>query len=191
MKTSTTKFLWRFCFADAKKEVIIQCVSAPMHFVYTDTLVRQNIIQRTDSFYKPFKILFEVRSFYACQTLFWEFIHVLMMVLAQMQGKKFIISNGLFRFQFIPYHFKFFKFSPINCNKSIFYLWFIYLIEFIIFMYVHLNNFSLNFARSWSRIKLRCTRYSTNPKMLQALIKQKILHVVVWWKWAATLPCQL
>ena len=61
---------------------------------------------------------------------------------------KVILSNGrYFSFHLISYHCKSFKFSPFDCSKFRFYLWFIYLIEFMLFMHVHLNNCLLNFAR--------------------------------------------
>jgi hypothetical protein len=71
------------------------------------------------------------------------------MVLAQMQGKKSDnIKWPILQFHLIPYHSKFIKFSLSICSKSRFYLYFDYLIEFMMPLHVHLNNYALNFVGS-------------------------------------------
>jgi hypothetical protein len=74
---------------------------------------------------------------------------------------------------------------------SLFYLSFIYIIEFMLCMKMHLNNCSLHFVGLWFRIKFKCKRYSTSPKIPWALTRRKISQEYVWWKWTIGLPYQL
>ena len=66
------------------------------------------------------------------------------MVLAQIQGKKVLISNAqIFKFQLIPYCSKC-KFSLYIFSKSIFYIYADYWIEFMMPLHVDLNYYAFN-----------------------------------------------
>ena len=132
-------------------------------------------------FFNPIEIIFQFIFFYAFQTLFLRFYWSIGIGFPSNIGKKSILSNDwFFSFHLIPYRCKSFKFSLANCGKSTFYLWFIYLIEFILFMHVHLNNCLFNFTGSRFRIEFECAWWSTSPKISQALIKRKIPKTTFW-----------
>ena len=50
-------------------------------------------------------------------------------------------------------------------------------IEYVLYMHIHVNNYALNFTRSWSWIKFGCTKISTSEnlciKILQATSRIK------------------
>lgn len=72
-----------------------------------------------------------------------------------------------------------------------FILWFIYIIRFMLFMNVHLNNCLLKFVGSSFKINCICTWYPTSSKSLQALIRRKISQAIVWQKWTTTFTLQI
>ena len=92
--------------------------------------------------------------------------HILIVYLAQMQGEKIVVSNGLFfRLQLIPSCSKFEEFSFSIPNKFRFYLYFDYLFEFMLLIHVNMNINLFFIARSRFKFEFICTRNSTSFKM--------------------------
>lgn len=64
--------------------------------------------------------------------------------------KWMIISNGqFFIINLLSYCLNFINCPFPFCSKSIIYLYFYYLIEYIMLLHVHWKNYELNFVRSW------------------------------------------